>query len=244
MPKPPRPRAQAPLATPVALPGASVVNPPNAGARHARGDVHPQLPACTASPPTGSAAHSHGSPHTAPTPQSAHTPITRAEEPSRAPPTPGAPDIAVEPPAGAALRGVGRAADGPSLSPALNAACKAAAAHPARFSSFRNLHSAGEAELRAAPLPTVAPPPTPIQRRSSDLAATNPWPLGLEERRPTAIDDLFNPGVYAALEVWLVDGEGPRRSAKHRCSTRSLASSQLPHTCSHGRRRADSDAAA
>ena len=61
--------------------------------------------------------------------------------------------------------GVGRAADGPRLSPAIRTACEAAASHPARFSSLRNLRPASDAELRAEPLPELHPPEPPVPRR-------------------------------------------------------------------------------
>ena len=101
--------------------------------------------------------------------------------------------------------GVGRAADGPRLSPAIRAACEAAAAHPPRFSSLRNLRPASDDELRAEPIPELRPPNPSVPRREEPLA--NPWPPGWEARRPIAIEQLYRPGVYAALELWLEDGE-------------------------------------
>ena len=101
--------------------------------------------------------------------------------------------------------GVGRAADGPHLSPAVRAACEAAALHPARFSSLRNLRPASDAELRAEPLPELLPPKPPVPRRVGELA--NDWPPGWEARQPVAIEQLYQPGVYAAFELWFEDGE-------------------------------------
>ena len=101
--------------------------------------------------------------------------------------------------------GVGRAADGPGLSPVVRAACEAAALAPPRFSSFRNLSPAGDEELRNTPLPEMAPPSPPVPRRLAPL--TNPWPPGWEARRPISIEQLHRPGVYEAFELWLGDGE-------------------------------------
>lgn len=120
----------------------------------------------------------------APTQRQPSPPSIHNGEPSRAPSLLGAPNVTVEHTAGAVLRGVGCAAQrrpcrGRPLSFARSQRrlrCSPAA-RPARFSSFRNLHiyAAGEAELRAAPLPTLALPATP-KRLSGDLTTANPWP--------------------------------------------------------------------
>ena len=74
-----------------------------------------------------------------------------------------------------------------------------------RFTSLRNLTAASDAELKAAALPEPAPPAPPVPRRLGSLA--NPWPPGAQARHPIAIEQLFEPGVYAELEAYLLDSE-------------------------------------
>jgi hypothetical protein len=143
----------------------------------------------------------------------------------------------------AGLPGVGRVADGPALSLAVRAACAAAAAHPPRFSSLRNLRPASDSELRRDALPTLSPPSPPVPRRTAPLA--NGWPPGWEARRPVAIEQLYKPGVYAELELWLEDAEtemlraaaasGAHREAQAPPPTGSQASPSAPRSTFQGR---------
>ena len=98
----------------------------------------------------------------------------------------------------------GLASCGPSLAPSIAAACESARNIRPRYSSFRNLLPASPAELRATPLPVLAPPRPAVPRREYDLATSNPWPDGAEACRPIPIESLFEPGSYAKYEAWLV----------------------------------------
>jgi len=107
----------------------------------------------------------------------------------------------------------GTASTAPLLSPAVRAACDHACAQRPRFASYRNLRPASDAELRAAPFPALSPPTPPVPRRPRAPCAANPWPPGAWERRPIAIEDLHEAGVYAGFEAALLEGEAELQAA-------------------------------
>eukprot|EP00965_Chrysotila_dentata_P130531 4315556-Pleurochrysis_carterae.AAC.1 len=118
----------------------------------------------------------------------------------------------------------GRVADGPRLTPSIQACVTSARTTPPAFASLRNLAPAGRAELAAEPMPSglletqSAEPPTARRRRGHERSALprSRSPRGAAETRgreagdyarpegPVPIEALFLPGIYASrVQAWL-----------------------------------------
>ena len=189
-----RPRSQVPFAATAAPPGAPVAYPPIACARRGRSDIPPNS-------------------QRAPLPPLRVAPRTRTGAPTQRPPSPpltlGAPDTSVEHPLSPRCAASAAPQTAPHSRPPSAQPARQPRLTPPGFLLSETFTPQGRQRqsCERQRSPRSPPPATPVPRHSSDPATANPWPPGWEARRPIAIEDLFIPGVYAALEVWLADGE-------------------------------------